>query len=45
MVVPVGDQHSQELVKTLKNQDGIHRSNLGGCRFVKLVGEKGWSDR
>jgi len=45
MVVPVGDQHSQELVKTVKNQDGIHRSNLGGCRFVKLVGEKGWSDR
>jgi protein-L-isoaspartate(D-aspartate) O-methyltransferase len=45
MVVPVGDQHSQELVKILKNQDEIHRSNLGGCRFVKLVGEKGWSDR
>jgi len=45
MVVPVGDQHSQELVKILKKQDGIHRSNLGGCRFVKLVGEKGWSDR
>jgi len=45
MVVPVGDQHSQELVKTVRNQDGIHRSNLGGCRFVKLVGEKGWSDR
>jgi protein-L-isoaspartate(D-aspartate) O-methyltransferase len=45
MVVPVGDQHAQELVKTVKNQDGIHRSNLGGCRFVKLVGEKGWSDR
>jgi protein-L-isoaspartate(D-aspartate) O-methyltransferase len=45
MVVPVGDQHAQELIKTVKNRDGIHRSNLGGCRFVKLVGEKGWSDR
>jgi protein-L-isoaspartate(D-aspartate) O-methyltransferase len=45
LVVPVGDQHSQELVKILNKQDGIHRSNLGGCRFVKLVGEKGWSDR
>jgi protein-L-isoaspartate(D-aspartate) O-methyltransferase len=39
MVVPVGDQHSQDLVKLYKDKDGIHRSNLGGCRFVKLVGE------
>jgi protein-L-isoaspartate(D-aspartate) O-methyltransferase len=44
MVVPVGDQHSQDLVKLYKDQHGIHRSNLGGCRFVKLVGEYGWSE-
>ncbi|MFZ0614775.1 MAG: protein-L-isoaspartate(D-aspartate) O-methyltransferase [Desulfobacterales bacterium] len=45
LVVPVGDQHTQELVKIVKDRDGIHRRDLGGCRFVKLVGENGWSDR
>ncbi|MFZ0135140.1 MAG: protein-L-isoaspartate(D-aspartate) O-methyltransferase [Desulfobacterales bacterium] len=45
LVVPVGDQHTQELVKIIKDRTGIHRRDLGGCRFVKLVGENGWSDR
>jgi protein-L-isoaspartate(D-aspartate) O-methyltransferase len=42
MVIPVGDQYSQELIKLYKDEHGIHRTNLGGCRFVKLVGEYGW---
>jgi protein-L-isoaspartate(D-aspartate) O-methyltransferase len=43
MVVPVGDQHTQELVRITRDPDGdIHQKNLGGCRFVKLVGEHGW---
>lgn len=45
MIVPVGDQHSQELVKICKDEKGIDRTDLGGCRFVKLVGENGWSER
>jgi protein-L-isoaspartate(D-aspartate) O-methyltransferase len=45
MVVPVGDQHSQELIRIYKDKEGVRRSNLGGCRFVKLVGEDGWSER
>ena len=44
MVVPVGNQHSQELIKLTKDQNGIHRSNLGGCRFVKLIGAHGWKE-
>lgn len=44
LVIPVGDQFSQELVKIRKDENGIHKSNLGGCRFVKLVGEHGWSE-
>jgi len=44
MIVPVGDQHSQELVKIFKDEKGIHRTNLGGCRFVKLIGEHGWQE-
>ena len=42
MVVPVGDQHSQELIKIYKDEKEIRKTNLGGCRFVKLVGEQGW---
>jgi protein-L-isoaspartate(D-aspartate) O-methyltransferase len=42
MIIPIGDQHSQELIKIYRDQDGIHQSNLGGCRFVKLIGEYGW---
>ncbi len=42
MVIPVGDQYSQELVKLYKDVQGIHKTNLGGCRFVKLIGKHGW---
>ena len=42
MVVPVGDRHSQDLIKITKDEKGVHETNLGGCRFVKLVGEHGW---
>lgn len=42
MVIPVGNQHSQDLIKLVRDRKGIHQTNLGGCRFVKLVGEHGW---
>lgn len=45
MIVPVGNQHSQDLIKITKDKDGIHRSNLGGCRFVKLIGAQGWKEK
>jgi protein-L-isoaspartate(D-aspartate) O-methyltransferase len=44
MVVPVGDQHSQDLIKITKDSNGIHQTSLGGCRFVKLVGKQGWDE-
>ncbi len=44
MVIPVGNRYSQDLVKLHKNEHGIHKTNLGGCRFVKLVGEYGWRE-
>jgi len=44
LVIPVGDQFSQELIKLYKDEQGIHKTNLGGCRFVKLVGEHGWRE-
>jgi len=42
MVIPVGDRHSQELIRIEKDKNQIYQENLGGCRFVKLVGEYGW---
>lgn len=44
MVIPVGDQYSQELIKLHREKNGIHKTNLGGCRFVKLIGEQGWRE-
>jgi len=45
MVLPVGDHYSQDLIRLYKDEDGIQKTNLGGCRFVKLVGEHGWRDQ
>jgi len=45
MVVPVGNQHAQDLIKITKDVTGIQQTNLGGCRFVKLVGKQGWNEK
>jgi protein-L-isoaspartate(D-aspartate) O-methyltransferase len=43
LVIPVGDQYVQTLVRITKQEDGsLLRENLIGCRFVKLVGRFGW---
>jgi protein-L-isoaspartate(D-aspartate) O-methyltransferase len=42
MVIPVGDRYSQELVTVIKRPEGMAHMNLGGCRFVNLMGEQGW---
>lgn len=44
MVIPVGDMFIQVLVKIVRDEQGIHQTNLGGCRFVKLKGEHGWQE-
>ncbi len=44
LVMPVGGLHSQELLKIEKTENGIQTTNLGGCRFVKLIGQHGWSE-
>ena len=45
LVIPVGDQHTQELIKIYRDKGSIQQTNLGGCRFVKLVGEHGWKEQ
>jgi protein-L-isoaspartate(D-aspartate) O-methyltransferase len=44
LVVPAGGRHSQALLKIVKHPDGVRETNLGGCRFVKLIGNHGWQD-
>ncbi len=44
LVAPVGNQHTQELVRIVKDKSGLRETRLGGCRFVKLVGEHGWKE-
>ena len=44
LVVPVGDKFSQELIKVIKVKDGYKEKNLGGCRFVDLIGVHGWQE-
>ena len=46
IVMPLGEPGlPQELVKVTKQDDGIlKQENLGGVRFVPLIGEEGWSD-
>lgn len=45
MVIPVGTQYSQELIKLIRDEKDVHKTYLGGCRFVKLVGEHGWGNQ
>lgn len=42
LVIPVGNRFSQTLLKLRKDEHGVHQTDLGGCRFVKLIGENGW---
>ena len=44
LVVPVGNQHTQELIKIFRDNQNVRQTSLGGCRFVKLVGEHGWKE-
>ncbi len=44
MAIPVGDAYVQDLIRVTKTEDGIKKEDLGGCRFVKLVGKHGWEN-
>lgn len=44
MVIPVGDQHTQDLTRVVRDEQGFKKESLGRCRFVKLIGEQGWRD-
>lgn len=43
LVIPVGDESSQTLIRIRKEADGSLVQESGvGCRFVPLIGQQGW---
>ncbi|MCK9229324.1 MAG: protein-L-isoaspartate(D-aspartate) O-methyltransferase [Syntrophales bacterium] len=45
LVIPVGGGYSQNLTKVTRrseDRDDLEYEDLGGCRFVNLIGEHGW---
>ncbi len=44
LIVPVGDRTSQELILVERAPEAIRKTNLGGVRFVNLVGKWGWKE-
>lgn len=45
MVIPVGSRCIQELYKIVRHQDKKIAKNLGGCRFVPILGNGCWEER
>jgi protein-L-isoaspartate(D-aspartate) O-methyltransferase len=45
LVVPVGESRdSQRLIRVIKTETGRRAEDHGGCAFVPLIGQHGWSD-
>jgi protein-L-isoaspartate(D-aspartate) O-methyltransferase len=44
LVIPVGDVIVQDLFRVTKTEEGVKKEDLGGCRFVKLIGKYGWEN-
>ncbi|MGE0826737.1 MAG: protein-L-isoaspartate(D-aspartate) O-methyltransferase [Candidatus Binatia bacterium] len=42
LVVPIGEEDLQTLVRIWKEPGGLREEYFGECRFVKLQGEYGW---
>jgi protein-L-isoaspartate(D-aspartate) O-methyltransferase len=47
LVIPVGSRFTQTLYRVTRlseNVEDIKKEDLGGCRFVNLIGEHGWRE-
>ncbi len=44
MVIPVGSRYVQELYKITRQRKKNIVENLGGCRFVSLIGKDAWEE-
>ena len=44
MVIPVGSRYDQDLHMIIRHKKGNEVVNLGGCRFVSLIGKDAWEE-
>ena len=44
LVIPIGSRYVQELYKITKHKKKNTGQNLGGCRFVPLIGKDAWEE-
>jgi protein-L-isoaspartate(D-aspartate) O-methyltransferase len=44
LIIPVGSRHLQELYKVTRLKTKNKIQNLGGCRFVSLIGKGAWDE-
>lgn len=44
LVIPVGSEKEQRLLRITRNLNGIDIEDFGGCQFVKLIGKFGWEN-
>jgi len=44
LVIPVGSRYMQELYKITRGRKRTVAENLGGCRFVSLIGKDAWEE-
>ena len=42
-ILPIGPEDQQVLVRVTRHGDDLDRQDICACRFVKLIGEHGWS--
>jgi protein-L-isoaspartate(D-aspartate) O-methyltransferase len=44
LVIPVGSRYMQDLYKVTRGREKSTIKNLGGCRFVSLIGKGAWEE-
>jgi len=44
LVIPVGDEQAQTLVRVTRTRTGFKQAQFGECKFVKLLGKYGWRE-
>jgi protein-L-isoaspartate(D-aspartate) O-methyltransferase len=42
LVIPVGNERAQDLVRARKTEHGVELARLGACAFVPLIGREAW---
>ena len=42
LVIPIGSEEQQVLVRIIRTESGVVREEHGLCQFVKLIGRHGW---